>query len=230
MKSNLQEIEQALRQSLDDHLLSRAEKRSLKELLNVNHLSKQDKDWLWSRARDFTLELEEEVAGEWLLRWLYDCGKLLRNNLETKVNPARAFFSPGEACRDAICHQIRSARQHIDICVFTISDNIIRDEIADAHRIGKQIRIISDNDKSEDRGSDIDFLKERGVPLILDNTEVHMHHKFALFDQKVLLSGSYNWTRSAANYNFENILITEDHKLVTPFKKEFDRLWDKLQA
>jgi mitochondrial cardiolipin hydrolase len=52
-----------------------------------------------------------------------------------------------------------------------------------------------------------------------------MHHKFAVFDARTLLTGSYNWTRSADEYNKDNFLVTDDPHLVQAFSATFDRLW-----
>jgi phosphatidylserine/phosphatidylglycerophosphate/cardiolipin synthase-like enzyme len=52
-----------------------------------------------------------------------------------------------------------------------------------------------------------------------------MHHKFAIFDQRLLVTGSYNWTRSAAERNRENLAVTDDRRLVAAFREEFERLW-----
>ncbi|WP_186757420.1 phospholipase D-like domain-containing protein [Echinicola salinicaeni] len=46
--------------------------------------------------------------------------------------------------------------------------------------------------------------------------------------QKKFLTGNYNWTRSAAEYNYENILLLEDIHTVRSFQKEFERLWREL--
>ena len=47
-----------------------------------------------------------------------------------------------------------------------------------------------------------------------------MHHKFAIFDQSILLTGSYNWTRSASEKNEENFIITSDPALLFRFESE----------
>jgi phosphatidylserine/phosphatidylglycerophosphate/cardiolipin synthase-like enzyme len=52
-----------------------------------------------------------------------------------------------------------------------------------------------------------------------------MHHKFAVFDARTLLTGSYNWTRSAAEDNRENVLVVDDPRLVRPFVETFEELW-----
>jgi phosphatidylserine/phosphatidylglycerophosphate/cardiolipin synthase-like enzyme len=54
-----------------------------------------------------------------------------------------------------------------------------------------------------------------------------MHHKFAVIDGKTLLTGSYNWTRSAADFNEENVVVTDDPRLVSSFAAEFEKLWKK---
>ena len=49
----------------------------------------------------------------------------------------------------------------------------------------------------------------------------------ALFDGATLLTGSYNWTRSAADKNQENIVRTTNPELARAFSKTFERLWDQ---
>ena len=119
-------------------------------------------------------------------------------------------------------------KKKIDICVFTITDDRITRKIEEALTKGIHIRIISDNTKSEDRGSDLDRLRGTGIECRFDKTSAHMHHKFAISDNDLLLNGSYTWTRSACTENNENILVSNNAKLVQSFQNEFNRLWDSL--
>lgn len=141
---------------------------------------------------------------------------------------AEAWFSPFQDCVRRIEQLFVQAQQQVDICVFTITDNRLSDAILTAHRRGITIRIISDNDKAFDRGSDIERLQSHGIAVRVDFTPFHMHHKFAVFDQQILLTGSYNWTVGAARDNQENFLITSDRRLMQAYSDEFDRLWRKL--
>ena len=52
-----------------------------------------------------------------------------------------------------------------------------------------------------------------------------MHHKFAIIDNRLLLTGSYNWTFSANNRNDENLLIIDDPELIEVFENQFENLW-----
>lgn len=138
---------------------------------------------------------------------------------------SHAFFSPGEDCLNAIISAIDLTEKAMKICVFTISDDRISDAILRAHQRGISIKIITDNYKLHDLGSDIKELAKIGLEVWIDKTKSHMHHKFAIFDDVRVLTGSYNWTRSAAMYNHENIVITDNLTIVQDFSREFDRLW-----
>jgi cardiolipin hydrolase len=92
-----------------------------------------------------------------------------------------------------------------------------------------QVRIITDNDKAADLGSDADRFHEAGIQLRVDHTSYHMHHKFAIFDSELLLNGSYNWTRSAAEHNEENFILTGQKTLIAAFQNQFETLWASLR-
>ena len=141
----------------------------------------------------------------------------------------KIYFSPGTDCLNAIIDTLLEARNNVKICVFTISDNRIVDAIKELQYRGINIKIISDNDKRFDRGSDIEYIARRGIDVHIDLTEAHMHHKFAVIDDKITITGSYNWTRSAERYNHENIVITDSEKIAKAFTKEFDKLWEKTE-
>lgn len=148
------------------------------------------------------------------------------NKSSKEIN--KACFSPGNGCLDAITDTIEQAENSLKICVFTISDDRITAAILKAHRRGIKIKLLTDNEKLFDKGSDIRQLAQAGLEVRIDNTRDHMHHKFALIDNSTLLTGSYNWTRSAAMYNHENLIVTNNKDLVHDFLVEFDTLWREM--
>jgi len=138
---------------------------------------------------------------------------------------SEAWFAPHQDVCGRIIQAFRSARSRVDVCVFTITDDRISRAMLEAHRRGVRIRVVSDDDKSGDLGSDIERLAEAGLAVRIDRTPVHMHHKFALFDGEMLVTGSYNWTRSANDDNHENLLVTFDPALVAAYAAELERVW-----
>ena len=160
-----------------------------------------------------------------VMQWVKDVNQVLQ---ATAVQQSHAFFSPGDDCRNAIIRQMNLSLRQLKICVFTISDDQITDAILRAHKKGVSVRIITDNDKSLDQGSDIAQLFNAGIPVKMDVTRNHMHHKFMIADDLSLITGSYNWTTSAARFNHENILLTKESGVVASYRKGFDQLWEQM--
>lgn len=59
---------------------------------------------------------------------------------------------------------------------------------------------------------------------IADSSVGFMHHKFCVIDDKIAITGSYNWTYYAETRNVENIVITDNPDIVNRFSIEFERL------
>jgi len=137
------------------------------------------------------------------------------------------FFPDDETSFDHFYRLLSDAKRSLDICVFTITDDRVSHLIQKAHDRGVVVRLVTDDEKAEDLGADVHTLKSKGIPVRIDNSPAFMHHKFCIIDDTILLNGSFNWTRSAATKNNENVAVLDDPVLISLFKKEFERLWSK---
>lgn len=169
----------------------------------------------------------------------------------TGVVSARAVFFPdaalpcrfGDSCRKArhgscsyshgedsslsqIIRSLNEAEISVDVCVFSLTLNELADALRAAHRRGVRVRLITDDDQSEARGSDVVSLGKDGIDVRMDNSKAHMHHKFAIVDGRVLLNGSFNWTRSAVLDNREAVCLVQSTSLCGIYAAEFDCMWD----
>jgi cardiolipin hydrolase len=232
-----QDFAALLDRSLEDHHLSRNERQSLAALAARAAGDEQKLIHLRKLAFEKAGALLKDAQARDVLGWLEEVVKVLH----PKAPPAGAtaaggptcaevYFSPGDECIRRLLSLLGAARRSLDICVFTITDDRITSAIVAAQRRGVAVRIISDNDKAGDLGSDIEGLEKAGVKVRLDDSPHHMHHKFVVVDGKLLLNGSFNWTRSASLNNQENFLISDDARFVAAFAKEFEKLWAKFGA
>ncbi len=220
-----------LEDSLVDARLSDDEKRLLTQSLRGAELPEEGLRQLRNQAFDLVRSRlgEAEADPSALVRWLDGVARAI----DTARSPggphrAQAYFSPGTDCLDVIVRQLRGCRQSADLCVFTLSDDRISAEVLAAHRRGVKVRLLTDNDKEFDAGSDVAALRDAGVPVRVDRTPAHMHHKFALLDRAWLINGSYNWTRSACQLNEENLVLCNDPGLLRQFGDAFEQLWSSL--
>ena len=220
-------LDRSLRESAQDFTLDAGEKLELRELgqqLDAGRIR-----FLRNRAFDIAREAMRGEPGATLevLRWLEQVVKTLDAADEAAPVVSSAYFSPGDTCLRRLCDLMRGCRDTLDICVFTIADDRLTEAILDCHARGVQVRVVSDNDKQHDSGSDIDRLRAQGVQVRVDDAPSHMHHKFALFDGRVLANGSFNWTRSATRDNDENLVVSDDANLVRVFGLQFGKLWQQ---
>lgn len=220
-----------LEDSLSDARLSDEEKRLLTQTLRGAELPEEGLRQLRNQAFELVRGRLGELDPLALVRWLDGVVRALDvSRSPAGTQRSQAYFSPGEDCLNAIVGQLRGCRHSADLCVFTLSDDRISREVLAAHRRGVKVRLATDNDKEFDQGSDVAALRDAGVPVAVDRTPAHMHHKFALFDHAWLINGSYNWTRSACTFNEENLVLCNDPALVRQFGQLFERLWSSLSA
>jgi len=224
-----QEIDDWLTRSLDDRRFSRGERQALGEFLATPGPA-IDREAVRRRAFEAARTVLKQPEDLPVLAWLEDVTRAIREAGPPAARPvvAEAHFSPGEDCPRVIGRLLAGAGRTAELCVFTITDDRLADAILDAHRRGVAVRIITDDAKAEDLGSDVGRFDRAGIPTRVDRSPFHMHHKFAILDGESLLTGSYNWTRGAARDNEENLIVTTDPRFLTPFGATFERLWAKL--
>ena len=233
---NAADARRFLGQTLGDLRLSATEKQALRAWISEQATTDQHRGVIRSAAFDQARHAVVDPVAVQVIDWLED---ILRVLVPVEPSPlagdiptqSAACFAPGDACWRHIASRITNCRLAMDLCVFTITDDRLSHLILAAHRRGVRVRIITDDEKSLDPGSDISQFRGEGIPVKLDRIQEgtgangHMHHKFAIFDGNRLINGSYNWTRSAADTNYENVIDTTDRKLVALFAAEFERLW-----
>ena len=139
--------------------------------------------------------------------------------------PARieAYFTPGTECEDRIIAELGRATT-IDIAVYSITNPKIANAIIAAHQRGARVRIITDRTMAGHKSSMIDELVTAGIPVRVNRRHKIEHNKFAVFDNRRMVTSSYNWTTAATKYNSENcIFLTQP---VQEYTKRFEVLWN----
>ena len=223
----MSDILQLIEESLDDDVLSEDEKTELRSIVKQEEFTLLVRTRMILRAISIAQAKLNGENHESVMRWLKRVSLILGNYEDSKHN--NAYFSHANDIRKVILRAITGAKEGMDIAMFTISDDQIAEELLQAHVRGIKIRILTDDEKVNDRGSDMMAFKEAGIEVKIDSSNSLMHHKFMIVDGVQLYNGSYNWTRTAATKNNENLVVTDNKRIVQSFNKEFDRLWRKMK-
>jgi len=139
------------------------------------------------------------------------------------------LFSPRGSIKDAIIRNITSSRGTIDVTAFTFTSGDIAEALYQAKERGVEVRVIIDQTQDAKSYPVLRFLKEEGLDLqfLKGNVGGSMNNAFVIFDDKLLVTGSYTWTEYAEKFNYENAIFIDESDVVEKYKNEFEALYDK---
>lgn len=142
--------------------------------------------------------------------------------------------------------ELGQAQQRLDLNLFVFSAQNLANRIAQLHQQGVRIRVLADPGFATRSFSEVlDLLglamadhrckREAGnAPLAHPLAGVgtprlargdKLHHKVAVIDDRSVITGSFNWSPSAAHGNDETLMIIRSPQLAAHFNREMDQLW-----
>ena len=137
-----------------------------------------------------------------------------------------AYFSPKGGCEEAIIEWINKANKSIHIMIYSFTLDSIGDALITVYKKGIEVLIIFEKEQISKYSEDIK-LKNSGINVKYDNNPALMHNKVMIIDNKVVLTGSFNWSSQAEDKNNENLLIIIDNELAELYEKEFQKIWSE---
>ncbi|MDY6311324.1 MAG: phospholipase D-like domain-containing protein [Cyanobacteriota bacterium] len=139
---------------------------------------------------------------------------------------SNAYFTPSLECENNLIKRIDNAQKSIDAAIYAINNKDVIKALKRAHKRGVKIRILTDRLQAGQRTSKVKDIHEYGINIRVHSKNKIEHNKFAVFDFKEVLTGSYNWTEPASKKNSENcIFINRNKKAVREYHDRFNYLW-----
>ncbi|MBN2479797.1 MAG: phosphatidylserine/phosphatidylglycerophosphate/cardiolipin synthase family protein [Parachlamydiales bacterium] len=119
---------------------------------------------------------------------------------------------------------IKDAKKSIKITMFTLTHPKLVEELILAKQNGVDVEVAIDFSSS--RGASkkaIDQLKKNFIPIYYNKGQQLRHHKYILIDDRILITGSANWTKSAFSKNFDCFVVL--YNLDNAQKNFMTKLW-----
>jgi phosphatidylserine/phosphatidylglycerophosphate/cardiolipin synthase-like enzyme len=157
-------------------------------------------------------------------------GLLLASATLAGCTSSDVCFSPGGDCGEVVIEEMGHAADSIHVAMYSFTNETLATPLAEAQARGVDVKVALD---WQDGGntSIVDYLDGQSVPVLYsDNPNGlygKLHHKFAVFDGKVVLTGSYNWSNTAEHDSDENLVRLVDPAMAERFESEFDRIWER---
>ena len=135
------------------------------------------------------------------------------------------YFSLYNNPQKEIIKNINQAESFINIAMYIFTDREIALPLIKARERGVKVRLYLDQDQVDYKYSQSRFLVQKGIKARISTNNYIMHNKFAIIDNRILLTGSYNWTFSANNRNDENLMVIDDPDIIARYQNYFEKLW-----
>ena len=112
----------------------------------------------------------------------------------------QVYFSPKGGATDAVVDALDQATNSVLVQAYSFTSAPIAKALVDAHRHGVKVQVILDHSQRTEKYSEADFLRNSGIPTLIDAQHAIAHNKIIIIDGYLVLTGSFNFTRAAEEW------------------------------
>ncbi len=135
------------------------------------------------------------------------------------------YFSPDDGVLKHILENVAAAQEEICFLAFSFTSDALGDLLLTKAQSGVQVSGVFDAGQTRsNRGSEYPRLRAAGLDVHLDGNPDLMHHKVIVLDGTTVITGSYNFSRSAEERNDETLLILHVPEIAAAYRAECLRL------
>ena len=145
------------------------------------------------------------------------------------VNGSRivvVFTSEDPALENAIVPIVQSATRSIRFLAFSFTDFPLADAMSQRFKTGVDVAGVFEKVGSETEAAELRTLMCRSVPVKQDGNPGFLHHKVIVVDERIVITGSLNFSTNAEENNDENVIIIDNPEIARLYMQEFDRVWN----
>jgi phosphatidylserine/phosphatidylglycerophosphate/cardiolipin synthase-like enzyme len=121
---------------------------------------------------------------------------------------------------------IERSNKSVHILMFTFTLQSVLESLITAKARGVEVLAVVEREQAANEPV-YESLLAVGIEVRKDNNPAFMHDKFAIIDGTVVLTGSFNWTRSADEVNNENLIVLAGADVGSTFERDFFSVWQQ---
>jgi phosphatidylserine/phosphatidylglycerophosphate/cardiolipin synthase-like enzyme len=136
------------------------------------------------------------------------------------------YFSPDDATMERVIELVQSAQESVFFLGYSFTDDDLAAALINANNSGIEVKGVLDKAQAlSNAGGEYQNLLESSIDVRLDGNPKSMHHKVIIIDVQIVVTGSYNFSKSAKTRNDENTLILHNPEIAAIYMEEFERVW-----
>ncbi|MBR1616711.1 DUF1669 domain-containing protein [bacterium] len=151
-----------------------------------------------------------------------------KSPLKIENSVIEVYFSPKDDIRSVILEKLQKAKSEVCVSAFYLTDNNILEELMNLKAKGIKVFVILDAVGANNFKNKVKTLREKKIPVIVENWGGKNHEKTIMVDSKILIFGSCNFTKSGFEKNDENVVVIENANLAKAYRKYFFELFNSI--
>ncbi len=106
---------------------------------------------------------------------------------------------------------------------YSFTSTPIAEALLEAHKRGVKVEVILDKSQRRANYTSATFLANSRIPTFIDDAHAIAHNKIMIIDGKIVITGSFNFTKAAESKNAENLLILQSPELAKIYTENWNR-------
>lgn len=140
------------------------------------------------------------------------------------------YFSPDDGVANPVLEILNGAEKSIYFMAFSFTTDEFGEAIREKAENGLTVAGVMEEEQVKSNvGTEYDLFKQANLDVFIDGIEGQMHHKTMIIDERIVITGSYNFSRSAETRNDENLIVIYNEQIADYFLQEFQRVYQQSQ-
>jgi phosphatidylserine/phosphatidylglycerophosphate/cardiolipin synthase-like enzyme len=139
--------------------------------------------------------------------------------------PLQVLFAPEDKVISRLTPLIEGAQSSLRFMAFSFTHDELGAVVLARAAADVDVKGIFETRGSETEYSELPALYCAGVPVRQDGNPGTFHHKIFVIDDKIVVTGSLNFSDNADESNDENVLVIANRDIAARYLQEFERRW-----
>jgi phosphatidylserine/phosphatidylglycerophosphate/cardiolipin synthase-like enzyme len=140
------------------------------------------------------------------------------------------YFSPDDGIAFPLNDLLSLAEKSINFLAFSFTTDEFGETIRFQAENGLTVAGVMEEEQIKSNiGTEYDLFKQAGLDVVIDGNAGQMHHKTIIIDERIVITGSYNFSRSAETRNDENLIVIYNEQIADFYMQEFQRVYQMAQ-
>lgn len=137
----------------------------------------------------------------------------------------QVYFSPEDDVLDRIIPIVAEAQSNVRFLAFSFTDYPLAKTMIDRYAAGVDVAGVYEKTGSETEGAELRTFWCAHVPVRQDGNPRFLHDKLIIVDNRIVITGSFNFSNNATDNNDENVIIIDNPEIAALYMEEFGRVW-----